>query len=46
VFLTSPIYLPYYLWRTRRGAGLWMLVGFITLFEAGWITQWAVFALR
>lgn len=35
-------YLPYYLWRTRRGAGLWMFVGFLGLFSRGFFVQLAM----
>lgn len=37
-----PPYLPYYLWRTRRGAGLWMLAGFLGLFSLGFLVQVAI----
>lgn len=37
-----PPYLPYYLWRTRRGAGLWMLAGFLSLFWLGFLIQVAI----
>jgi hypothetical protein len=32
-------YLPYYLWRTRRRAGLLMFVGFVGLFSLGFFVQ-------
>jgi hypothetical protein len=36
-------YLPYYLWRTRRVAGLWMFVGFLGLFSLGFFVQLTMF---
>ncbi|MCP3439909.1 hypothetical protein [Bradyrhizobium sp. CCGUVB14] len=42
-------YLPYYLWRTRRGTGLWMCAGFLGLFSLGFLVQlaiWAVFQVE
>ena len=44
-----PPYLPYYLWRTRRGAGLWMFAGFLGLFSLGFLVQltiWAVLVMN
>ncbi|MBR0837075.1 hypothetical protein JQ612_28090 [Bradyrhizobium manausense] len=38
-------YLPYYLWRTRRFAGLWMLAGFLVLFSLGFLIQLAIWAV-
>lgn len=35
-------YLPYYLWRTRRGVGLWMFAGFVGLFSLGFLVQVAL----
>lgn len=35
-------YLPYYLWRTRRGAGLRMFAGFVGLFSLGSLVQVAI----
>src|SRR5687767_8003864 len=32
-------YLPYYLWRTRGAAGLFMFAGFIGLFSMGFLVQ-------
>lgn len=32
-------YLPYYLWRTKGAAGLFMFVGFLGLFSMGFIVQ-------
>ena len=40
-----PPYLPYYLWRTRRGAGLWMLAGFAGLFSLSLFIQLAIWAV-
>ena len=34
-------YLPYYLWRSRGAAGLWMFVGFLGLFWLGSLIQTA-----
>lgn len=39
-------YLPYYLWRTRRGRGVLMLLGFVALFCLGSGVRHAVHALR
>jgi len=38
-------YLPYYLWRTRRGAGLWMCAGFLGLFSLSFFVQLAIWAV-
>jgi len=38
-------YLPYYLWRTRRVAGLWMLAGFLGLFSLGFFVQLAIWSV-
>lgn len=35
-------YLPYYLWRTRRGAGLRMFAGLVGLFSLGFLVQVAI----
>ncbi|SEN02396.1 hypothetical protein [Bradyrhizobium sp. OK095] len=35
-------YLPYYLWRTRRVAGLWMFAGFLGLFSLSFLVQVAI----
>ena len=37
-------YLPYYLWRTRRFAGLWMFAGFLGLFSLGFLVQLAIWS--
>ncbi|WP_063685114.1 hypothetical protein [Bradyrhizobium stylosanthis] len=37
-----PPYLPYYLWRTRRVAGLWMCAGFLCLLSLGFLVQLAI----
>jgi hypothetical protein len=39
-------YLPYYLWRTRRGVGLLMLAGFVALYFLGYLLQWAIYVAR
>ena len=39
-----PPYLPYYLWRTRRGTGLWMFAGFLCLFSLGFFVQLAIWS--
>ena len=38
-------YLPYYLWRTRGGAGLLMLAGFVVLFSMGFFAQLLIYSL-
>ena len=38
-------YLPYYLWRTRRVAGLWIFAGFLTLFSLGFLVQLAIWSV-
>jgi hypothetical protein len=38
-------YLPYYLWRTRRGMGILMFLGFVTLYLLGTLSQLVVYAL-
>ena len=39
VYVLSPLYLPYYLWRTRRFLGLLLLVGFVVLYYLGSLAQ-------
>jgi len=39
VYVLSPLYLPYYLWRTRRFWGLLLLVGFVVLYYLGSLAQ-------
>jgi hypothetical protein len=38
-------YLPYYLWRTRRTAGLLMFAGFLCLFSMGFFVQLSLYYL-
>ncbi|QDP22905.1 hypothetical protein [Bradyrhizobium cosmicum] len=41
-------YLPYYLWRTRRFAGLGIFAGFLGLFSLGFLVQlamWSAFVM-
>jgi hypothetical protein len=38
-------YLPYYLWRTRGAAGLFMFAGFIGLFSMGFFIQLLIYWL-
>ncbi len=45
MFLFWLPYLPYYLWCTRRGRGLLMLLGFIALYVLGTLAKWSVYAL-
>jgi hypothetical protein len=35
-------YLPYYLWRTRGVAGLWLFTGFVALLSLGFLVQVAI----
>ena len=35
VYIVTPLYLSYYLWRTRRFGGLSLLVGFVVLYWLG-----------
>jgi hypothetical protein len=37
-------YLPYYLRRTRRFAGLWMFAGILGLFSLGFLVQLAIWS--
>ena len=39
-------YLPYYLWRTRRAAGLLLLAGLVTLYFLGNLFQWVIYVAR
>ncbi len=39
VLYSLPVYLPYYLFRTRGAAGALSLVGFITLYLLGFLLQ-------
>jgi hypothetical protein len=38
-------YLPYYLWRTRRFAGLGMFAGVLGLFSLGFLVQLAIWSV-
>jgi len=38
-------YLPYYLWRTRSAAGLFMFAGFLGLFWLGFFVQLLMYCL-
>ena len=38
-------YLPYYLWRTRGAAGLFMFAGFLGLFLMGYPVQLLIYCL-
>jgi hypothetical protein len=42
VYLILPIYLPYYLYRTRGAAGALVLLGFIVLFFLGSLLQFGI----
>jgi hypothetical protein len=44
LFLFWLPYLPFYLWRTRRGKGLLMLLGFAALYFLGYMAQWVIYA--
>lgn len=39
-------YLPFYLWRTRRTFGIFMLLGFVFLFFLGYFAQWVIYPAR
>ena len=39
VYVVAPLYLPYYLWLTRRFWGLLLLVGFVVLYCLGSLAQ-------
>ena len=39
VYLLFPLYLSYYLWRTRRFVGLLLLAGLLALFLLGSLAQ-------
>jgi hypothetical protein len=43
LLISWPLYLPYYMWRTRGVAGLFMLVGFVALFLSGYFIQWSIY---
>ena len=43
VFIWAIPYLPYYLWRTRRLKGIWMLVGLVLLYFLGFLGQSVVY---
>ncbi|UJW80319.1 hypothetical protein [Hydrogenophaga sp. SL48] len=43
VFIWAIPYLPYYLWRTRRWRGMWLLTGLVLLYFLGYLGQWAVY---
>lgn len=43
VFIWAIPYLPYYLWRTRRLKGIWMLAGLVLLYFLGFLGQLAVY---
>lgn len=43
IFPYAILYLPYYLWRTRRLHGLLVLAGFLGLFWMGFAVQYAIF---
>ena len=45
VFIWAVPYLPYYLWRTRRWRGMWLLTGLAALYFLGYFGQWAVYLL-
>jgi hypothetical protein len=45
VFIWAVPYLPYYLWRTRRWRGVWLLTGLVVLYFLGYLGQWAVYLL-
>ena len=42
VFLFWIPYAPYYLWRTRGVAGLFLLGGLVTLYFLGYLLQWVI----
>ena len=39
VYIIYPLYLPYYLWRTRRFVGLLFFIAFVVLFCLGSLAQ-------
>jgi hypothetical protein len=39
-------YLPYYLWRTRRAAGMLLLTGFLVLFFLRQLLMWGIYLGR
>lgn len=45
VFIWAVPYLPYYLWRTRRWRGIWLLTGLVVLYFLGYLGQWALYLL-
>jgi hypothetical protein len=46
IFLSWPLYLPYYLVRTRRAFGVVWLVAFVGLFYLGFLLQLLIYAVR
>lgn len=45
VFIWAIPYLPYYLWRTRRWRGIWLLIGLVLLYFLGYLGQLVVYLL-
>jgi len=46
VFIYWIPYLPYYLWRTRRGLGVLLFAGFLGLFFLGPLLMWGIYLAR
>jgi hypothetical protein len=44
VFVFAPLYVPYYLVRTRGALGIRWLLALLTLFYADYLLQWLLYA--
>lgn len=43
IFVYWLFYLPYYLWRTRSYAGIAMLLGFLFMYQLGYLINWLIY---